>query len=414
MSPSFDPRDARELARDFALPERAAHPARASGPLTPTAIVEDGAVDVWRAPGVEPSPHFYPVYRHGDLWSHSLLSLLLAKGEVTVDRRAARRAGRPGFKYYSGLRTIDAETRRIGRPLPRGPLEVCTPEDFAAALADALREDVAAVEARHPGATNVVLCGGRDSLNLLLVPWKNPTLVASAPPNYPLVCEFVSRHALGYEVIPLVDDDDLLPWEIVAAACRISLNHCRWSRHLRSIALELGPRCLFWKGQLGDTFTTDFFRTYTHSRTIRRLRHTAVAMASVVGAGARMRRFAEESRLAQGLFVGSLFWRGAMWQGVHGSLLRTLVQRPFLSGYHGPAVERLLGRVDLARAVGDDMRPLVGERLFGRPVQYPEENPGPPARESRLGRSSVGDFAAAVRELGLPLSVRGALLGSSG
>ena len=63
-------------------------------------------------------------------------------------------------------------------------------------------------------------------MNLLLLPWKNPTVVASAPPNFEFVKEFVRENQLDYEVICLQDlyDKEVLEHEVLEALllCRFN------------------------------------------------------------------------------------------------------------------------------------------------------------------------------------------------
>ena len=72
--------------------------------------------------------------------------------------------------------------------------------EFVARITAALIHDTRKVESELPGHTNFVLCGGRDSLNLLLLPWTNHTVALSAPPNYELVRRFVRENGLDVEV----------------------------------------------------------------------------------------------------------------------------------------------------------------------------------------------------------------------
>ena len=350
---------------------------------------------IWRARRFRGAPEFYPVYRCGDLYSHSPLPLILHKRSLRVDRRSARRAEQPEFLYASGRRTIDREIVRIGGP-PWPHPAIRSAAVYAQQIAAAMRDDIGAAEARHPGYTNVVLCGGRDSLNLLLLPWKNPVLVASAPPNHELVTAFVRAHGLGREVVRLDDDESLLPLEILVNCCRNNLEHCRWGPALRRLSLALDGRVMFWKGQLGDTFLTPRWTRWCHPPYA--VDDALRALCRPLGGRGerRLHRLLEAGTVTQRIVFWSLWHRGAMWQGAHMSILRQLTDALVLSGYHGPAVRRVVARVDLHHAVRQDVRPLVGEILYGRPVQYPETNPCPPLSRQRRGASGLAPF---VREL---------------
>lgn len=352
---------------------------------------------IGRARRFRGSPEFYPVYRCGELYSHSPLPLILHKRCMRVDRRTARRAARLNSPYLSsGRRTIDRDVVRLGGPA-RPRFAITEAAEYMRQLAAALRTDLTEIEAGHAGFTNVVLCGGRDSLTLLLLPWRNPVVVASAPPNYELVCAFVRAHGLRMDVVRLEDDDlSLLPFEILANCCCNNLEHCRWGPELRRLSLSLERRVVFWKGQLGAQLLTPRWARWSHP---------PHALTDAVRALCRplrdrgedtLHRWLEASTLSQRLFFWSLWHRGAMWQGAHMSMLRQLTGALVLSGYHGPAVRRVAARVDFHRAVQTDLRPMLGEMLYGSPVRYPDTNPGPPVSRQRR---DVSDLTALVREL---------------
>jgi hypothetical protein len=61
--------------------------------------------------------------------------------------------------------------------------------------------DISLIKAGQPEFTNILLCGGKDSLSLSLLPWKNPVIVARAPPNYDLVRAFMADNYLSFDVI---------------------------------------------------------------------------------------------------------------------------------------------------------------------------------------------------------------------
>jgi hypothetical protein len=65
------------------------------------------------------------------------------------------------------------------------------------------------IEADHPGFASILLCEGKDSLNLSLLPWKNPVIVASASPIYNLVKAFTTDNDLSFDVISLDYNSDI-------------------------------------------------------------------------------------------------------------------------------------------------------------------------------------------------------------
>lgn len=353
--------------------------------------------DLWQTPGPVvwqaerfrgPPPMFYPVYRSGDLYATSPLPLIARHGALELDAEFARQVG-SSVRYLATNATIDRRVRRVGCP-ELSTLELADPREFIAAIAAALRSDLARIEARQPGLTNLVLCGGRDSLNLLLLPWQNPVIAVSARPNFPLVQQFVKDNRLAIDVVELVDHDaSLLDSEIAVNACRIGLDHVRWVAELRQLAARFERRAIFWVGALGDTFTTPKWRSYNHSLALARLR----ALPGLRGLTA--------TEAGQGLFSWTSYYRGGMWQGGNMSLLKEITDALVLSAYHGPAMRAVLARVDLRGAVPRDIRPEIGEALAGAPVVYPTSNPSPAPSSFRKRRSHVAAFVEVLARHGI-------------
>jgi hypothetical protein len=355
--------------------------------------------EVWRAERFSGRPHFYPIYRRGDLYSYSPLSLILLKGRLDLDPKFAKHVSSPWFRYFTGTVTVDREIERIGGPL--GPkFRIKDTDRYVESIADALRRDVAEAEARlPPGTTNIVLCGGRDSLTLLLLPWKNPVLVASGAPNYELVKKFVAVHSLGFDVVELVDDSSLLNLEILVNCCRNRLDHTRFGPPLVRLAESFDRKVVFWQGALADTFMTPYWQRYRHkSRGLKRLVERNLDKIEY-----RREWNRERATLRQGRYFDALWRRGAMWQGAHQSIIRQLTGSLALSAYHGPAMREVIQSVDLFTAVPRDVRPQLGARLFGAPVAYPETNPGPPKAQFRKGHSHLKPFLNQLSALGIPI-----------
>jgi hypothetical protein len=357
--------------------------------LTSSDVWARGGNAVFSAPRLSDAPSFYPVYRMGNLYSHSPIGLVAHVGDLEIDPEVAARIGRGDRRYWSGSGTLDRRISRVGAPRI-STRALRDRDEFRTRLVDALCADVAAAEARHAGFTNAILCGGRDSLNLLLLPWKNPVIVLSASSNFALVQRFIADNGLSLHVKELKDEDrSLLDAEVLANMCRLDLQHCRWSGELRAIAKEHGGRIIFWKGQLGDSLLTAKWRVYTHPSKARRFVRLPLL------------RGLTSSALYQGYFWWSQHNRGGMWQGTHMSLLRDLTGALVLSSYHGPAVSDLLAEVDLSATHTEDLRPLLGERLAGAPVKYPATNPGPPVSSFRAGLSDVRRMMMSAQAAGL-------------
>ncbi|WP_162806562.1 hypothetical protein [Sphingosinicella terrae] len=338
---------------------------------------------IWKSTTFAGRPSFYPVFEWNGFYSYSPLALVLKKGRYlpTAESHAFRM--RPDFRYVPANVPFERELQRIGGAPERRP-SLKDEDEFVEQLATALQSDVAAVEDRHPGYTNVIGCGGKDSLNLLLLPWTNPVMVVSARPNFELVQQFVHRNGLGHEVIEMEDSVDE-GWDVIETALglgTIDMQHIRWSPHRRRIAESLQRRAIFWSGALLDAYTTPRWRTLANYPGPReqRLRNLYA------------RRFdrlpsAAEVPISHGLqrLLPEILWRRcAAFQGMHQAHVRAFSGGFPQSAYHGPAIQRVLARASLPALSRRDLRGDVGARLAGRTVWYPSTNPGPPP--SRLRR----------------------------
>jgi hypothetical protein len=355
---------------------------------------------VVRAGQVVNPPFFYPLYRWQDLHSFSPLPLILRKGSLDVNPEAEAILRHPRGVVSPPVPFIDRDIQRLGGPPDMTPA-IRDRDVFVEAMAEAMQADWTEVEAANPGKVNVVLCGGRDSLNLLLLKSVNPVVAYSAEPNCPLVREFVARNGLDIPVHRLEDRDEpaLRDREIVEACGLIDLQHWRWTAHLAKIAAEHGHRAVFWKGQLADAFLTDYWRSYTAhpSRTygyLKRGYRKAARRWPALALPALDRAVLRD-------FRRSLWLRGASMQGSHMGFLRSITDCLFVSGYHGPRTARVWLSGDYPALTGEDMRPAIGARLAGRAVAYPGENPAPSPSAFRAGLRGMAPLEQALGRLGI-------------
>ncbi|WP_152000274.1 MULTISPECIES: hypothetical protein [unclassified Imperialibacter] len=332
---------------------------------------------IWKASQVVGLPSFYPIYQYRDFFTTNPLPLILMKGHLLVNKRFLAKYS-PDGRYYSGSDTIDKEIVRVGAPMSPG-FVIQSKEVFIARICEAITEDIKKIESLHPSHNHVLLCGGKDSLNMLLFPWSKPVVVASAPPNYELVRNFIEENKITCvkEMICLSDTSSRFEdMEILANVCRNSLEHCRWINDLQLLA-ERYPRSVFWKGQLGDTFLTPSWKKYRHQKV----------------------NFLDKLKpdhWKQKDFFNSLWLRGAMWQGAHMSQLRLLTGKLFLSFYHGANMTSLLQQVDLSSCVMADIRTEIGNFASGKEVVYPELNPSPGILKRTEGISSPERFLSLI------------------
>ena len=361
-------------------------------------------VTIWESENFIDQPIFYPVYRYQNFYSYSPIALILKKGYLRINHRIVEQTKSKHFYYTSDKATIDLDVEQVGGPLDYC-LEITTPEAYAQAIAQAMIADIQRVERNHPGYTNVLMVGGKDSLNLALLSWTNPVLIASAPPNDTLVKQFLKDNDLKYDFVSLEDavDEAVFDLEVLTNCCRNNLMHCRWGVHLRRIAEQYQRKLIFWKGQLGGVYGTPLWKTYSNpavSIRSRSLKAYARYISKMLPASISypIERTIQLSNLSQAAWM-----RGARWQGAHLSTVRQVTGCLALSGYHGPKMRQVLSRVDMAQAVQTDIRAGVGKILHGDEVVYPEANPAPSDSFIRSDIAKPDAFFKRLQTLGVSI-----------
>ena len=355
-------------------------------------------VDIIQTDNFVGQEFFYPIYRYENFYSFSALNLIRHKGVFKPNPAALQDLAAAHNDVSVPGCFIDAEIERVGGPpkLTGGIKDIAA---YTKAMATAMQADIAEAEANNPGYTNYILCGGRDSLNMLLADWKNPTIVLSAAPNFTLVQDFVAQNNLGYEVIELIDTppDYGLEREIAEACLQVNLEHWKWSAQLVALAQQADHKAIFWKGQFADSFLTDYWRSYTYRRGpvpafLKRVwRRMARVLPDVLSYGPDQWFLAD--------YAASIWQRGAVGQGAHLGYLRALTGCLCLSCYHGPRTAKVWLDADLRILAKQDLRPEIGATLHGGPVRYPSENPAPDASAFRAGHRTLEAYQAALRHM---------------
>ena len=376
--------------------------------LAPKFLDQDACASIWQrhdayifeCPDFGEHPNFYPIYRHGDLYSFSILPLIAAKGELKLNPDFVSLNMAMGADVARPNPTIDSEITRIGGKTVLDQ-SITDRGDFVARFAAAINQDIADTCAANPGTTNVILCGGKDSLNILLADWNAPVIAYSAEPNFPLVQKFVADNGIDIEVRRLddIDPGEGLTREIAEASCLVDLENWKWTAHLKQIAEDLDHQVVFWKGQVADAFLTDYWRSYTSSRSdkykffkkaYRKLAQTAPGLVDPFLA-----------RQAVADMEQAVWERAAVGQGAHLGMLRSICNALFLSVYHGPNAYDVMRRVNFRALSHEDIRPAIGAALLGREVRYPTENPAPPASRFRTGLRTTRHYTAALNSFGI-------------
>lgn len=339
------------------------------------------------------SPHFAPQYKWGEHINYSPLKLILEKGYIKVNPRAVEFWSNPDRHYAPPGYFVDMEIERIGKPHTYSK-EIHSEETAVKGISTAMAHDMQLAEKTFPQHINVILCGGKDSLNLLLLPWTNPVLVVSADPNYPLVKEFLKNNGLSYDIIKLEDERNVdLDKEILINCCRNNLSHCKWGGHLKEIATDYDKKVIFWKGQVGaELFNYSRWKVYKYTSPEAGISLSGHLSLNPDGWIEFFQRLRYKIIDPKKVLFEAHWKRGAHWQGVHMGFLHELTGAPVLSGYHGPKVTEVLKKIDHIKAVTRDIRPLIGEHLFGGKVVYPDTNPGPEPSSIRKGVSDVDTF----------------------
>jgi len=357
---------------------------------------------IWKASAFTGIPHFYPVYQYEDMYSHSLLALILKKRRLVLNNDVLSLTKETGFTCVMSNQVLDKEITRLGSAHHCG-FSITDVDVYAQRIAEALRQDMITVENANPGFTNVVLCGGSDSLNLLLLPWKNDTVALSAEPNYQHVKSFVEQNNLNIRVMKLEDelDPDELNDEILEGCCRVDLAQWRWGGALRRISREMGGKLIYWKGQAGDLYMSTTWMAYMHpikpaQRFLRRVyrktnHYMPNGIAHAIG------------QAMQPSVIEATWNRTASFQGSHMGFIREIAGCLTVSAYHGPNVIKVWEEADLASVARNDMRPKVGKLLLGRNVIYPPKNPGPAPSTIRLGLSSPERFLDLIKKTGIEI-----------
>ena len=370
--------------------------------LTEDMVWQEHGTLIWRAEKFDGFPFFYNIYRYQDYYSFSLLALILLKNNLKPNKLALDIINAPVFDNLPGNMTVDNEIEKLGGPFTK-QFDLNNIDEYCTLLAKAMIKDIDIIEEKHPGKTNIIMCGGRDSMNLLLLPWKNPVVAFSAQPNFPLVASFIKNNKLNIELFELKDnfDEKTLKDELVEACCRTDLAHWRWGADLIQTSKKYERNAILWKGQLGDVFMTDswkhFITPYVEpQRTVRRIyKKISYLLPQFINH--------KIGKKYQPVVINRVWEVCSSLQGGHVSFLRALMDMLVLSAYNGPNVSKVLERADLGALCQNDIRPKVGKILFGKNVFYPAENPHPEMSNFRENLHSPKLFYDALRAEGVEI-----------
>ena len=355
---------------------------------------------IWEAENFLGTPHFYPVYKWKNFYSYSLLAIIVKKGELNLNLDAVKYINQSDFLVLSASLNIDKDIERIGAPHKSGS-SIQNVDEYAVKLVNALIIDIHNIEKKNKNYINYILCGGKDSLNLLLLPWNEKTVALSAEPNYSLVKQFVDENNLNIEVRLLEDKQvtELLDDEVLECCCRVNMENWRWTAHLKEISQENNGKIIFWKGQMCDVYTTDKWKVYMHP--IKPIQMFVRKIYKKLNSITPFLLKRAIGRKLQSGVIEALWERAAVMQGAHLGFIREIADCLVLSAYHGPEVMKVWQEADLGSVAQKDMRNRIGEILLKRPVIYPTENPAPGASIMRKGLGNPGNFVSMLKEGGI-------------
>lgn len=358
---------------------------------------------IWQSEKFIGYPSFYPIYRWNNYYSFSVLVLILKKGELNLNADAISGLSQKQLSIISNNNTVDKDIVRIGKAHDFD-YSICNIEEYCKKISEALIKDIEHIEQLNLGYTNIIMCGGKDSLNLLLLPWKNPVIAVSAEPNFSFVCDFVKKNNLNIVVEKLEDtfDEEGLQDEIGEACCRVDLSHWRWGIHLRDIVKKLSKKTIIWKGQLGDVYMSPTWKTYLYPE--KYPLHFFCKIYKKLSPIMPLFMNKKIGRSIQPLAIQTTWDKSASLQGCHVGFIRALSDCLVLSAYHGNNVMSVFSQADLAIVAQNDIRPQIGEILLGKDVIYPESNPGPEISSFRLNKNDPELFIQLMADSGVKLS----------
>ncbi len=340
--------------------------------------------DIVEAKSISGFESFYPLYRWKSFYSYSPLKLIKLKGEIKYSSKILKYLNNGLVENFLPPEVfIDKEIKRIGKPIELNSKIIQNEIDFIKRFSEALIKDIKYLEFIHPDSTFIILTGGKDSLNLLLLPWKAKIVAVSQEPNYSLVVKFCLENKLNIEVLKLdgeeVDNLDIISKDVLFGCCRIGLADVRWSQSILNIKKHLNVnqenKVVVVSGALADSFTTPLFFKYKSKWQTSYISRLVNRVSSV--------RFK---------FFNTLWIKGAQWQGVFHGVIRESTNTPNYSAYHGRNVIKVLSETDFEKSVKTDIRADIGRFIYGKDIVYPSSNPSPPSWSTRKKYSSINYF----------------------
>lgn len=339
--------------------------------------------EVFQADNIVENECFYPVYKWKNYYSYSPFKLLMLKGGLEFNNKIFRYLNNGIIDDFLPPEvSIDVNIKRVGSPLVLEKTEIFEKDNFLNSFATAMINDMRFLESLHPKAIFGILVGGKDSLNILLLPWNCKIIAFSAEPNYSLVEKFVKDNNLNIQVEKLdlysFEEDILLEKEILFNFFRIGLHDVRWVSNLFMLKTKLekdSKELIVITGSLADTFLTPTFFSYKSKWRL-----------------SKKYLILDLFKSRREIFFQNLWERGAQWQGIYHGVLRESASIINYSMYHGKCTKYLLSISDIKNIVTHDLREDLGFKIVGSKILYPQENPSPFPWYERVPYVSIQKF----------------------
>lgn len=265
--------------------------------------------------------------------------------------------------YRPSYNTIDQNIKRF-RSKTISSYKLRDKDQIARIGANLIQDYITEIESLFPKHLHLLLMGGKDSQNILLCERKSKWIVFSGEPNTENSLNFIKQNNLEiHEFIRGLPEanDKLYKEEVLYSDCLFDLAHVRWVVQLKEIVDRYDGKIILWLGTNGD----GVFSVNNNHRD-------------------------KDYYAVQDLHV-------ATSQGVLHQVYKNILNIPVLSPYQSPRmIDELICKFDPYYIMESlDIRPRVGEILFGKKVKYPSSNPTPPV----YLRSRKKDITIYEREL---------------
>jgi len=324
---------------------------------------------VYRAGTIKPDNYLYPMYFIKDkddfLVSTSVYALIhYKKCFVRNPRFQTTHFYRPSFL------TIDRDVMRARTEHRRTSSELTEKNDIVKLGAQLIQDYITEIEKKYPQHVHILLMGGKDSQNIILAKRTGKWFVLSGEPSASLNEEFIRDNKINIDRFIRVSnetDNTFLKEEIMASDCMFDVAHFRWVKDIRKIIAENNGRAVIWIGTDGDGI---FSKNNNHRE--------------------------KDYYALHDLHVGTAM-------GIWHQMLKNFFNIPVVSPYQSPRfLDELFYRFDPYFVLkAGDVRPLIGERLFGKKVKYPLKNLTPDVW-ARSRFKSIRTYINQLEKEGIP------------